>query len=158
THPNAVARVWRDLSGVAIPRSINAGTREFDKLNTKPNRRALLVGINDYPDPRNQLEGCVNDVFLISSLLQESTFAPDEIRVVLNERATTSGILERLHWLLDDVKPGDERVLFYSGHGAQIPAYGVRDEPDHLSECLVPYDFDWTPDHAVRDKQFKEFY
>jgi len=157
-HANAVARVWRDLSGAPTPRSLNNSLRAFQRLNTKPTRRALLIGINDYPDPRNQLEGCVNDVFLVSSTLQESTFDADEIRVVLNERATAGGILDRLHWLLDDVKPGDERVLFYSGHGAQLPAYGVRDEPDHLSECLVPYDFDWTPEHAIRDKQFKEFY
>src|SRR5262249_11409446 len=46
----------------------------------------------------------------------------------------------------------------YSGHGAQIPAYGATGEVDHLDECLVPWDFDWNPAHAVRDKQFVEFY
>jgi len=25
-------------------------------------KKALLVGINRYPDPGNELEGCVNDV------------------------------------------------------------------------------------------------
>jgi hypothetical protein len=49
-------------------------------------------------------------------------------------------------------------VLFYSGHGAQIPAYDFHGEVDHLDECLVPHDFDWTPAHAIRDKQFVEFY
>lgn len=117
-----------------------------------------MIGINEYPDPANRLEGCVNDVFLMSSVLQESTFKPEEIRVVLNERATAQGILERLHWLLDGTRPGDERVLFYSGHGAQIPGYGVQDEVDHMDECLVPYDFDWTLDKAVTDKQFSELY
>ncbi|MFY8165930.1 MAG: caspase family protein, partial [Sediminibacterium sp.] len=24
--------------------------------------KALLVGINKYPDPRNELRGCVNDI------------------------------------------------------------------------------------------------
>ncbi len=57
----------------------------------------------------------------MSSVLQESGFKPDEIRVVLNERATAQGIMERLHWLLEGVRDGDERMLFYSGHGAQIP-------------------------------------
>jgi hypothetical protein len=78
--------------------------------------------------------------------------------VVLDDRATTANILERFHWLLDDVAAGDERVLFYSGHGAQIPAYGGRQEIDHLNECLVPYDFDWSPERAVTDKQFVTFY
>ena len=100
----------------------------------------------------------MNDVFLMSAVLQECGFEPEEIRVVLDERATTTNILERFHWLLDEVKDGDERVLFYSGHGAQIPAYGAHEEIDHLNECLVPYDFDWSPDHAITDKQFVTFY
>jgi hypothetical protein len=27
-----------------------------------------------------------------------------------------------------------------------------------MDECLVCYDFDWTPQHAITDKQFREFY
>jgi hypothetical protein len=45
-----------------------------------PRRRALLVGINEYPDPSDRLEGCVNDVFLMSSLLQESGYAAPDRR------------------------------------------------------------------------------
>jgi hypothetical protein len=81
-----------------------------------------------------------------------------DIRVVLNERATAAGILDRLHWLLDNVRNGDERVLFYSGHGAQIPAYGAKEEVDHFDECLIPYDFDWSLAHAMTDNRFVEFY
>jgi hypothetical protein len=128
------------------------------KVGTKPNRRALLIGINNYPDPANRLEGCVNDVFLMSSVLQESGFDPEEIRVVFDERATAQGIMERLHWLLDGVRDGDERMLYYSGHGAQIPGYNAKDEPDHVDECLVPYDFDWSPARAILDNQFSELY
>ena len=94
----------------------------------------------------------------MSSVLQESGFDPEEIRVVLDERATAQGIMERLHWLLDGVRDGDERMLFYSGHGAQIPGYNAKDEPDHVDECLVPYDFDWSPARAILDKQFCEMY
>jgi hypothetical protein len=55
-------------------------------------------------------EGCVNDVFPRSPRLQESGFDPDEIRVVRNERATTQGTIDRMHWLLDGLRDGDERV------------------------------------------------
>lgn len=157
-HPEAIATVWRDLAGGPRPKSFANVSRGVAKAAERPGRRALLVGINDYPDPSNRLEGCVNDVFLMSSVLQESRFSADEIRVVLDSRATAQGILERLHWLLDGAKEGDERVFFYSGHGAQIPAYGARDEPDHVDECLVPWDFDWTPERAILDKQFFELY
>lgn len=157
-HANTRDTVWHAVAGVGAKGLASRSLKTFAKLSRKPQRRALLVGINDYPDLTNHLDGCVNDVFLMSSLLQESNFKPEEIRVVLNERATTANIMERLHWLLDDVKDGDERVLFYSGHGAQIPAYGAQDEVDHLDECLVPYDFDWTAQHAITDKQIYKLY
>jgi hypothetical protein len=158
-HPNTVATVWHDLSGRAPRSFMAAATRQFARVaRTKPTRRALLVGINDYPDPANRLDGCVNDAFLMSAVLQECGFDPKDIRLLLNERATATGIRQRLHWLLDDVAAGDERVLFYSGHGAQMPTYGDHDEVDQLDECLVPYDFDWSPQHAIVDNDFRDLY
>jgi hypothetical protein len=158
SHANTIATVWRDVVGAPEPRAFASAVRGVATVTAKPRRRALLIGINNYPDPANRLEGCVNDVFLMSSVLQESGFDPEEIRIVLDERATTQGIMERLHWLLDGVRDGDQRMLFYSGHGAKIPGYDVKDEPDHVDECLVPYDFDWSPAHAILDNQFCELY
>jgi hypothetical protein len=94
----------------------------------------------------------------MSAVLQELGFDPADIRVVLNERATAAGIKHRLAWLLEGTAKDDIRVFFYSGHGAQIPAYGDAGEVDHLNECLVPYDFDWTPERAFVDDQFMELY
>jgi predicted alpha/beta hydrolase family esterase len=119
----------------------------------QPRRKALLVGINDYPEAAQRLEGCVNDVFTMSAVLQESGFAPETIRTCLDDRATADGILERLHWLLDDAHAGDELVFYYSGHGARVPQYGPDLEPDHYVETLVPWDFDWTPERWISDDQ-----
>jgi len=156
-HASTQARGWFDVAS-ARPRALAREARLTRTVTTPPNRRALLIGINEYANPANRLEGCVNDTFLMSSVLQECGYDSEDIRVVLNERATAAGIIERLHWLLDNVRDGDERVLFYSGHGAQIPAYGAKEEVDHFDECLVPYDFDWSLAHAVTDNQFVEFY
>lgn len=158
SHTSTVATVWHDAVPAPASRGIVSAAREMASLAVKPSRRALLIGINDYPDPASRLEGCVNDVFLMSAVLQESGFEPKDIRIVLNDRATTQGIMDRLHWLLDGVRDGDERMLFYSGHGAQIPRYNIQGEPDHVDECLVPYDFDWSPAHAILDRQFAELY
>lgn len=158
SRPETVATVWHDVVPVEASRSIVGAAREIARIDTRPNRRALLIGINDYPRPEDRLEGCVNDVFLMSSVLQESGFKPDEIRIVLNERATAQGIMDRLHWLLDGVRNKDDRVLFYSGHGAQIPRYNPSGKPDSVDECLVPYDFDWTPQRAILDRQFCQLY
>lgn len=158
-HASTIEGLWRPLLETA-PRArvLTMAPRPVRERRRGPNRKALIVGINNYPDPANRLEGCVNDSFLMSALLQECGYDADDIRLVLDERATTEGILERIDWLLNDVREGDERVLYYSGHGAQIPAYGPNEEPDHFSESLVPHDFDWTPKHSITDRQFSELY
>ncbi len=165
-HENTRTRVWPDFAGGKTSRRVSRAFTSIDRAmsptrqstTVAPDRRALLIGINDYPDPANRLEGCVNDVFLMSAVLQERGFDASDVRIILNDRATTANLMERLHWLLDHVPDGGERVLFYSGHGAQMPSYSAFGEVDRLDECLVPYDFDWNPLHAIRDKQFVEFY
>ncbi|MFM1894975.1 MAG: hypothetical protein RLZZ385_49 [Pseudomonadota bacterium] len=160
-HRSTVENVWQtlaaDVAGAGSPRSRMLPLRRAIKPR-KPGRRALLIGINDYPNAADRLEGCVNDVFLMSSVLQECGFRAEEIRVCLNDRATAAGILQRLEWLLEDPQPGDTRFFYYSGHGATIPEYGEDYEPDRLMETLVPFDFDWTPEHAITDDQIYSLY
>jgi hypothetical protein len=158
-HERTANRCWRELAAPAFEPIARTFAMRRERAD-KPKRRALLVGINDYPNPDDRLEGCVNDVFMMSALLQEMGFEANEIRVVLNDRATAAGIHERLQWLLSGVAddPDDQRLFYYSGHGAQLPVFGPSAEADHVDECLVPYDFDWTPEHAFTDDEFFELY
>ena len=158
-HENTANTVWQVIAQPqtavrALARSVSGAAR----VQRARKRRALLVGINAYPDPASRLDGCVNDVFRMSEVLQELGFDAGDIRVVLDERATAEGIRERLEWLVDDAGAGDERVFFYSGHGAQIPAYDQAGEVDASDECLVAWDFDWTRERAVTDDWFAELY
>lgn len=163
-HSHTVENVWRPVAEHRINARAFGATRvrrESAAVLAKKGRtrqRALLVGINQYPQEQDRLEGCVNDVFLMSSVLQECGFPPESIRVCLDERASAIGITERLKWLLDDPKPGDDRLFFYSGHGATIPEYGENLEPDRKVETLVPVDFDWSPDKAIVDDQIFSLY
>jgi metacaspase-1 len=143
----------RAFGGVSDPwhRSPRATPRKAQK-------RALLVGINEYPREADRLAGCVNDVFTMSAVLQECGFAPEEIRTCLDDRATAAGILQRLEWLFDDAQSGDQRVFYYSGHGARVPEYGDHFEPDRLTETLVPWDFDWSPETCISDEQIYGLY
>jgi metacaspase-1 len=165
THRNAVEQVWAAAVEPRIrPRAFGTGRQQRRKSAAvlegegRPRQRALLIGINDYPNEGDRLEGCVNDVFLMSSVLQECGFPPESIRVCLDERATATGIRDRLKWLLDDPRAGDERVLYYSGHGATIPEYGENFEPDRKVECLVPWDFDWSGERAIIDDHIFQLY
>ena len=156
-HPNVSDVVWSDLLSPARQRrQVRRARAELGPSRSK--RRALLIGINHYPQAEMQLEGCVNDVYLMSEVLQDSGFREQEIRLVLDHRATAQAIRDRIHWLLDGAQTGDERVLFFSGHGAQIPDYGPDETVDRLDECLVPWDFDWSRERAVIDNWFHDLY
>ncbi len=108
-------------------------------------RRALLVGINHYPDPRNNLKGCVNDALQVSRMLQEGFLFDDvrQIRLLTDERATTAAIKDRLRWLLDGAAAGDVLVFHYSGHGSQVRDRHGDELDDGLDEIICPYDLDW---------------
>jgi metacaspase-1 len=157
-HANAQNKVWPEIAGLPKPRMLLQRSADQPDAKPKPQtvvqdggekkittsvathtpHRALLVGINDYPNPDDCLEGCVNDVFRMSATLQQIGFDPEEMRVLFNERATAAAIRERFAWLLEDPQPGDQRVFFYSGHGAQIPDYNSDEVIDHTDETLVP--------------------
>ncbi|MGI2032134.1 caspase family protein [Rhizobium panacihumi] len=162
-NPATIENVWRTIAKASLPQP---GRKTAVRDLTAPRaqkapgttRKALLVGINDYPTASQKLEGCVNDVFTMSAVLQQCGMPADAIRVCLDDRATADGIMTRLKWLLDDPKPGDELIFYYSGHGARVPEYGENTEPDHHVETLVPWDFDWTPEKYISDDQIFDLY
>ena len=160
-HRSTIENVWRPIGARAVGggRSFIPPPRAPRVVGTAVRRRkALLVGINDYPDPAQRLEGCINDVFTMSAILQDCGFAPQTIRTCLDSRATAEGIYKRMEWLLDTARAGDELVFYYSGHGARVPEYGEDFEPDHYVETLVPWDFDWSPETYISDDQIHGLY
>lgn len=110
-----------------------------------PVRRAFLVGINRYPDPRNHLKGCVNDVLLMAKTLREryGFTGTGDVRLLTDERATTGSIRNGLEWLVGGASSGDSLVFHYSGHGAQVRDLSGDELSDRLDEIICPYDLDW---------------
>jgi hypothetical protein len=117
--------------------------------------RALLVGINKYPAP-NELNGCVNDVTdMAGFLVSQCSYAHDDIRLIIDERATAKNIVDRLHWLLGGVRKGDRIFFHYSGHGAQVAARNPQGQTDRYDEVICPVDFSFDDDSTmIRDKDF----
>ncbi|NML45377.1 caspase family protein [Ramlibacter sp. G-1-2-2] len=167
-HEQTTLTVWQDLAAsargskrAAPAQPANLAVAHRAAVQPKPvelKQKAVLVGVADYADPANKLDGPVNDVFAVSAALQELGFPPDGIRVVLNDRATAEGIRERLKWLLQEAQEGDQLFFFFAGHGAQVPGYGRDSEVDRLDECLVPYDFDWTRGQGISDDELAALY
>lgn len=116
-----------------------------DTSGRAPIKKALLVGINIYkPELGANLQGCVNDVENIRKLLVDNfKFLPENIRVLVDERAVKAAIIERLKWLLGGAKAGDELVFDFSGHGSQVRDRNGDELEDQLDEILCPHDLDW---------------
>jgi hypothetical protein len=104
--------------------------------------RALVVGISDYGRLNQPLPGCINDMNDWRDLLIGSHgFAPDNIRLLADDRATKPEIETRLHWLLADAEHGDRRVFAFAGHGVRLRRRDrdTGDLDDRMDEALVTY-------------------
>lgn len=115
-------------------------------------RKALLVGINDYKGV-GDLRGCVNDVLdMHFSLRSLFNFQTRDIRVLTDSRATKANIIHRLKWLVDKAKSGDFLVFHFSGHGSQIRDRDGDEPVDHLDELICPYDMNWDGTFIIDDE------
>src|ERR1044071_8317772 len=75
-------------------------------------RRALCVGINDYPYDGNDLNGCVNDSRAWAELLvSKYGFAGSDVRVMNDAEATRAGVLAALRGLVAGARSGDVIVF-----------------------------------------------
>lgn len=122
--------------------------------------KALLVGINKYPDPRNELRGCVNDILDMEHFITEANnvYPKQNIKKLTNKDATKKGILSQLKWLIEGAEAGDQLLFHYSGHGAQAPTLFSSLEKDGLDEIICPYDFDGTNKTSLSDKEFAQLF
>ena len=122
--------------------------------------KALLVGINKYPDPRNELRGCVNDILDMEHFITDANkvYPKQNIKKLTNKEATKKGILAQLKWLIEGAEAGDQLLFHYSGHGAQAPTLFTSLEKDGLDEIICPYDFDGTNKTSIRDKEFAQLF
>ncbi|MET7392980.1 caspase family protein [Dactylosporangium sp. NPDC005572] len=99
-------------------------------------KRALCIGINDYPGIENDLSGCRNDA---EDWTAELTARGFEVRKLLDSAASGAAIRAGIRELLTTAGPDDAVVITYSGHGTWVPD-GDGDEPDHRDEALCPHD------------------
>lgn len=106
--------------------------------------RALLVGIDTYPDPRNNLNSCVADTLAFRQMLMNSyEFDASDIRLLHNRDATKSNVQAGLGWLLAGAHEGDRLIFFDSSHGYRYPV------GDTMIEVLCLYDEFFTDKELV---------
>ncbi len=118
-------------------------------------KQALLVGINDY-EGVNDLQGCINDVTNVRSVLKTFFgFGNSEIRVLTDSRATKNNIITRLDRMVKTAVSGDYLIFHFSGHGSQIRDRDGDELADHMDELICPYDMNWD-DGFISDDSLSE--
>jgi hypothetical protein len=99
-------------------------------------KKAVCVGINNYPGIFNDLKGCVNDAMDWGALLQGLGF---DVSLILDSQATRQNVKAALQGLIGTLNAGDIAVFSYSGHGTQVVEAG-SDEGDPYDEAICLYD------------------
>jgi uncharacterized caspase-like protein len=130
-------------------------------------RYALVVGIDDYELPINDLHGAVNDAKDIATALDKS--GADRVVLLTNKEVTRAALEGAWNGLLAEAKEGDTLIFTYAGHGSQEPAsendpnesdaldenfplagYGLKGNA--LSERIVDNDIaQWLKDAAAKN-------
>jgi uncharacterized caspase-like protein len=79
---------------------------------------ALVVGIDEYPDPQHRLAGCVNDAQAVASFLQSQVPAQHlSLKTMLNAEVSRQGLIDAFRQHLGQAGPSDTAFFFYAGHG-----------------------------------------
>src|SRR5258708_11582174 len=136
-----------------------------------PEKRAVLVGINDYSASRlpaanlptrdrdwQDLGGAVMDVEILRELLvSRYGFQRSNIVTLTDQAATRAGILDALdQHLVKRSKKNDVVLFYYSGHGSQ-GRNSLSDETDKMDESIVPAD-SRVGASDIRDKELRHIF
>lgn len=114
-----------------------------------PNKRALLIGINDYFGAQNDLTAPTHDVDTIRDLLiNTAEFDSENILVIKDRSATLDNIHYAINSFLGSVPEDGVAVLYYSGHGVQLTADNDS-ESDKKDEALYLGDSSYLLDDEL---------
>src|ERR1700728_4174531 len=124
-------------------------------VSTMPSLFALIVGIDNYPDPVPSLRGCVNDAKAFREVLERRYgVPPTQIVSLIDGDATREAVIRGSREHLTKAQAGDIAVFFYAGHGSQEPPSNlfIAIEPDGKNETLVCYDSRTSEGYDLVDK------
>jgi hypothetical protein len=117
---------------------------------------ALLVGIDSYPPPVPQLQGCVNDVLVFADVLRQRVGDDAlELLTLTDAEATRDAVTRHFTEHLGRAGAEDVAHFYYSGHGSQqaTPEELWPIEPDHRNETVVCFDSRQPGSWDLADKE-----
>lgn len=102
--------------------------------------KALLIGATEYENPKHNLKGIDLDLETMSQVARKLGFEGENIRTLTGSDVTLANVEAQFSGFLnDDVLPRDSVLIYYSGHGVQVPDVN-GDETDSEDEAITLYD------------------
>ncbi|MCF8237902.1 MAG: caspase family protein [Saprospiraceae bacterium] len=106
----------------------NTGLILDEQNNSRGTTRAVVVGISNYQHPDiPDLRFADRDATIFVKYLQSSaggSLALEHIRLLVDSMATNARFESELTWLLEESQPGDQAIIYFSGHGDVEQKYG----------------------------------
>ena len=102
----------------------------------------LFAGISDYQSPTTDLAYTAEDATRIrDALIGGGGMQSEDAYTFVDADATVGNITAAIRDVARRMQPDDTFVMFYSGHGGQVPRSGpTASDPDGLDETLALYD------------------
>jgi uncharacterized caspase-like protein len=141
---NTLVASARDLKG----RSTEQAIRLFRRPRFAGERWAVVVGVSDYRNGIAPLQYADDDARAFCEFLRSPAgggFAPEKVRLLVDEGATTQALRDALNVFLAAAGPEDLVVFYFSGHGGADPArpdllyfLTFDADPDRLASTAYP--------------------
>lgn len=129
------------LAVSAAPPVVTAPASDVDmpltrRAKSRTNAYAVVIGIEQYQQKLPKADFAAHDAEIMGQyLIKTLGYAEENVVVLLNDRATKTGVEKYIeHWLPDRVEKDASVFIYYSGHGAP--------NPKTSDAYLVPYDGD----------------
>jgi hypothetical protein len=102
------------------------------EMSQQGEKRALVVGIDDYGSPVNDLPSCINDARRFAETLQSVyAFQRSKIVTLFDREATKTNVVTSLQSIFEGIQADDRVVFYFSGHGYRLS------EGEDLEDALV---------------------
>ncbi len=120
--------------------------------------RALLIGVGEYQNPGSNLPGIDLDINIMRKIAGRLGYRDNQITVMMDSEVTRDNLLRAFTEIAEKAGENDKVLIYYSGHGTQIPDQPDGDEADNYDEALTLYNLGSGPDYGLlRDDDIREW-
>jgi len=144
------------VSYVAVSKTLKTD-KEKTPYNESIEYYALIVGVGSYQ------EEIISPIYLditaknLYESLLDNGWKENNMRLLLNENATKSALLESFNWLDDNEDQNDIVLFYFGGHSANNLTLSYKEEGDFFDEYICPFDSKGTDrKNDVQDKELNK--